>query len=142
MKTKPKVLVVDDDPDIVDQLSLVLQAQGCEVITGTSQEQAEELLLHGRPDLAIFDLMMEQMDSGFILSHYLKKLYPDVPVILLTAVTAATGMSFGSTSPEARRWVKADVILDKPVRAEQVQAEVARLLGDRIAAAPPHGPHA
>ena len=114
MKDKPTVLVVDDDPDVVEQLAVTLKAEGCEVVCGASQQEAEEILLATRPDLAILDLMMEHMDSGFVVCHYLKKLYPDVPVILLTAVTSATGMSFAASSPEARSWVKAETILDKP----------------------------
>ena len=128
MKDKPTVLVVDDDPDVVEQLAVTLKAEGCEVVCGASQQEAEEILLATRPDLAILDLMMEHMDSGFVVCHYLKKLYPDVPVILLTAVTSATGMSFAASSPEARSWVKAETILDKPVRPEQLKAEVRRLL--------------
>jgi two-component system alkaline phosphatase synthesis response regulator PhoP len=120
---------VDDDPDVVDQLTVTLQGEGYEVHAGYSQQEAEELLLSVKPDLAILDLMMEQMDSGFVLCHYLKKLYPQTPVILLTAVTAATGLSFATASPNAQSWVKADRVLDKPVRPEQIRSEVRRLLG-------------
>ena len=133
MSDKVKVLVVDDDPDVVEQLTITLRGEGYEVLTGGSQLEAEELLLTVRPDVAIVDLMMEQMDSGFVICHYLKKLYPLTPVILLTAVTASTGLSFATPSPEARGWVKADRVLDKPVRPEQIRAEVRRLL-DRSAA--------
>ena len=129
MNDKIKVIVVDDDPDVVDQLTLTLKGEGYEVHAGSSQQEAEELLLSVKPDLAILDLMMEQMDSGFVLCHYLKKLYPQTPVILLTAVTAATGLSYATASPEAQSWVKADRVLDKPVRPEQIRAEVRRLLG-------------
>ncbi len=123
------VLVVDDDPDVVEQLTIILQGEGYRVVAGASQREGEDLLLSTRPDVAIVDLMMEQMDSGFVLCHYLKKLYPQTPVILMTAVTSATGMSFAATSPEARSWAKADRVLDKPLRPEQIKAEVRRLLG-------------
>ena len=128
MNAKPKVLVVDDDSDVVEQLTLALSAEGYDVVSADSQRQAEEMILSARPDLAVVDLMMEQMDSGFVLCHGLKKLYPDVPVILLTAVTSQTGLSFAASSPEAQSWVKADKVLDKPVRAEQIRAEARRLL--------------
>jgi len=136
MTEKVKVLVVDDDPDVVEQLSAVLKGEGYEVFAGGGQKEAEELLLSVRPDVAVVDLMMEQMDSGFVVCHYLRKLYPDVPVILLTAVTSATGLSFATPSPEAAGWVKADRVLDKPVRPEQIRAEVRRLLGRKVDAAP------
>jgi two-component system, OmpR family, response regulator len=131
MNAKPTILIVDDDEDIVTQLTLVLKSDGYDVQTGHSQRQGEELLLGLKPDLAILDLMMEQMDSGFVLAYHLKRLYGDVPVILLTAVAAATGLSFVPNDEDARSWVKADLILDKPVRAEQIRSEVARLLGDK-----------
>ncbi len=130
MSVNKKVLVVDDDPDIVELLAALLNAEGYEVVTAYSQKEAEEVLLTVRPDLVILDLMMEQADSGFVLAHYLKKLYPDTPVILLTSVTAVTRMSFDSQSPEARSWLKMDRVLDKPVRPEQLKEEVRRLLKD------------
>jgi len=129
MNDKIRVLVVDDDPDVVEQLTVTLQGEGYEVHAGSNQQEAEELLLTLKPDVAILDLMMEHMDSGFVICHYLKKLYPQTPVILLTAVTSATGLSFATASREAQGWVKADRVLDKPVRPEQIRSEVRRLLG-------------
>jgi CheY-like chemotaxis protein len=135
MSNQPNIMLVDDDRDVVEQLSIALKAEG-KVHSAGSQKEAEELLLSVRPDVAILDLMMEQTDSGFVLAHYLKKLYPETAVILLTAVTASTGMSFGATGEAAKSWVKADRVLDKPVRAEQIRAEVRRLLGPRATPAP------
>jgi len=123
-----QILLVDDDFDVVEQLQMILQADGYTVITADSQASGEEALLSAKPDLAIFDLMMENSDSGFVLAHYLKNLYPQTPVILLTAVAAVTGMSFNSQNSEARNWTQVDKILDKPVRPEQLRAEVSRWL--------------
>jgi two-component system alkaline phosphatase synthesis response regulator PhoP len=123
-----KILVVDDDPDCLDQTAAALQPTGYELILASSQVEAEELLLRHQPILAVLDLMMEEMDSGFVLCHTIKRLYPDMPVILLTGVTAATGMSFKSEDPRVRRWVEADIMLDKPVRPEALRTTVAKLL--------------
>jgi CheY-like chemotaxis protein len=131
MMGKKKLLLVDDDPDILEQLSLSLGGEGYEVVTAQGRKEGEEVLMLGRPDLAIIDLMMEEMDSGFVLCHEMKRLYPDMPVIILTAVTAATGLDFHARSDEARSWVKADALLDKPVRFEQLKEEVQRLLQPR-----------
>ena len=127
-RAKYTILLVDDDPDVLEQISLTLSAKGYRVTTAASQHEAEEALLGVQPDLAICDLMLEHMDSGFVLCHTIKKLYPETPVILLTAVTAQTGVAFDAQSAEARSWIKADKILDKPVRPEQLAAEVSRLL--------------
>ena len=128
MSVKKVILLADDDPDILEQVTLTLSAAGYEIVPAESRVAAEEAMLTTKPDLAIFDLMMEEKDSGFVLSYHLKKLYPDTPVILLTAVTGATGLSFAAQNPEARSWTKVDKLLDKPVRAEQLKAEVRRLL--------------
>jgi two-component system alkaline phosphatase synthesis response regulator PhoP len=125
-----QVLVVDDDPDCRDQVAIIIQGAGYEVISAASQAEAEELLLRHQPRLAVLDLMMEEMDSGFVLCHTIKKLYPELPVILLTGVTAATGMSFKSQDPRGRRWIEADIMLDKPVRIEELRGAMARLLKD------------
>jgi DNA-binding response OmpR family regulator len=128
MTAKKQLLLVDDDQDILDQLSLALRAEGYEVVTAQGRQEGEELLLLRQPDLAIIDLMMEEKDSGFVLCHEIKKLYPDTPVIMLTAVTATTGLDFRARNKEARSWLKADALLDKPVRFEQLKEEVRRLL--------------
>ena len=128
MTTKKKILVVEDDIDQLDHLALLLKADGYEVITAQGQVEGEEAILTAIPDLAILDLMMENMDSGFVLCHHVKRLYPDTPVILLTAVKSTTGMDFNPQSSDAASWVKADVLLDKPVRPEQLKQEVRRLL--------------
>ena len=128
MTVLKKVLVVDDDPDILDQVELILKANGYDVATMDSAANAEEFLTSTQPDLAIVDLMMEQMDSGFVLCHQIKKLYPNMPIIMLTAVRASTGLGFDAKTPEAKSWIKADCILDKPVRAEELLNSVRKLL--------------
>jgi len=137
--SKEKIIVlVDDDQDALEQLELVVKAAGYGVRTAGSCAEAEELLLSVRPDLAILDLMMEHMDSGIVLCHTLKKLYPGLPVILLTAVTSATGLDLKPASAEAQSWLMADAILDKPARPEEIRATVAKLLGETVEAAPGH----
>jgi CheY-like chemotaxis protein len=126
---EPKtVLVVDDDADLVEQIALWLSAAGYAVRTAGGRAEAEETILAHKPDLAVVDLMMEEQDSGFVLCYELKRLYPDLPVIILTAVKASTGLSFTPESDEEQAWVKADSVLDKPVRSERLRAEVERLL--------------
>jgi len=128
MTTKKKILVVEDDLDQLDRLSLILKAEGYDVIAAQGQMEGEEAILASIPDLAILDLMMENMDSGFVLCHQIKHLYPETPVILLTAVTSETGVDFSCGAGGAARWIKADVMLDKPIRPEQLRTEVRRLM--------------
>jgi CheY-like chemotaxis protein len=129
MTNAKKILIVDDDPDILDQVSLILNKDGYDVETAESTPDAEEKLLSRQPDLAILDLMMDERDAGFVLCHRIKKLYPGTPVIMMTAVKAATGMSFAADSAKQKSWIKVDQLLDKPVRPETLRATVKRLLG-------------
>ena len=123
------ILAVDDDLDILEQVALEMKREGYNVVTAEGQAEAERLIKEGlRFDMAIVDLMMENMDSGFVLCHHIKKKYPGTPVIILTAVVSETGIDFDATTHEERAWVKADALMDKPVRPEQLQREVARLL--------------
>ena len=125
---RKQVLIVDDDIDILDQMKFQIEQFGFETITASSQKEGEKVIEDLKPDLAIIDLMMENKDSGFILSYKLKKKYPDVPVIIATAVTAETGMIFSLTTPEEKKWIKADQYLDKNIRTDQLRQTIYSLL--------------
>ena len=62
------------------------------------------------------------------LSYKIKKKYPDVPVIIATAVTAETGMLFGLNTEEEKKWIKADLYLEKGIRYDQLEIEVEKLM--------------
>ena len=128
---KKTILLVDDDIDYLAQTELMLKKMGFRVETAESQKEGEEKLAGLQPDLAIVDLMMENMDSGFILSRKIKQRYPEVPVIIATAVTAETGMIFGLTSEAEKKWIKADLYLEKGLREDQLHREISRLLKTR-----------
>jgi CheY-like chemotaxis protein len=122
------ILVADDDPDYLFQTVFSLEKAGYKTVAVESQAEAESVISKFRPDLAIFDLMMESDDSGFILCYKIKKKYPDVPVILATAVSKETGMSFSIDSEKDKSWIRADRYLEKGIRAEQLDQEVMKLL--------------
>ena len=130
MKTdnKIKVFLVDDDVDYIFQMTTMLESIGLEVESAVGQKEGEELIMKEKPDLAIFDLMMENKDSGFILSHRFKNKYPDVPVIIVTALTAETGMMFSLEDKNNSTWIKADLYLEKGVRKDQLHREINKLL--------------
>jgi len=128
MNKKKTILVVDDDMDYLFQMKLQLQNMGYEVITAESQKEGEQVIKSTKPDLAIFDLMMESEDSGFILSYKTKQRYPDVPIIIATAVASETGFSFGLNTEEEKKWIKADLYLEKGIRSEQLKNGIDKLL--------------
>ncbi|MCD4665384.1 MAG: response regulator [Bacteroidales bacterium] len=126
--SKKTILIVDDDLDYLAQMEVNLKQAGFNVITADSQARAEEILTGIRPDLAIVDLMMENMDGGFALSYHIKKMDKTIPVIIVSAVTSETGLEFDAATDEERSWVKADEFLAKPVRFEQLIREINRLI--------------
>jgi len=126
--TQKSLLVVDDDLDMLEQTKIHMEAAGFEVVTAESEKQATELLKTYKPDLAILDLMMENHDSGFILSYKIKKKDPKIPVIIVTAVTSQTGIDFDVTTSDESSWIKADAVIAKDIRYEQLIGDVNRLL--------------
>jgi CheY-like chemotaxis protein len=122
------ILVVDDDEDFLFQQKVQLEAAGYGVMTASTSKEARSILRTHQPDMAVIDLMMEEMDAGFTLCRDIKKTYPECPVVICTGVTSETGMAFDAATDEERAWVKADALLDKPVRFEQLRREIERLI--------------
>ena len=65
-KSDITILVADDDPDYLFQTVFSLEKAGYKTVAAESQAEAESVIAKFKPDLAIFDLMMESDDSGFI----------------------------------------------------------------------------
>ncbi|MCF8218840.1 MAG: response regulator [Bacteroidales bacterium] len=128
MEEGKTIFLVDDDTDYLFQLQHTIKKFGFDVITAESQKEAEKKLENFKPDLAIYDLMMENDDSGFILSYKTKSKYPDVPIIIATAVASETGISFDLQSESERKWIKADLYLEKGIRSDQLHREINKLL--------------
>ncbi len=128
MKT---ILIADDDPDYLFQMKVKIESFGYRVITADGQKESERILASVRPDLVILDLMMETEDSGFILAHKISRMYPGLPVIIASGVTAETGMDFGPASTGDRSLIKADLFIDKGITAERLEREIHRLTEHR-----------
>ncbi len=84
-----KILVVDDDPDILDAVTMILQSQGYEVVTACNGIEGLAALKAEDPDLMILDLLMPKMD-GFAVCKELRSpewsKYRETPVLVLTSV--------------------------------------------------------
>lgn len=130
MQQVKTILLVDDDHDFRLQQKVMLEAHSYKVIEAENAAAAIESISRQTPDLAIVDLMMEEHDTGFTLCHNLKKKLPQMPIIMVTGVATETGLSFNVKTREEHRWIKADALLEKPVRAEQLQQEIKKLLKD------------
>jgi len=126
---KKIILVADDDPDVLFMLRHHLEKWGYEAITVDSRREAEKFLEVTSPNLAIVDLMMEEEDSGFILSYRIKKKDPGIPVIISTAVHREKGISFDLQSRADREWIKADHYLEKGYRMDELKIMIEKLIG-------------
>lgn len=125
--SKPYILVVDDDPDLVETVAMMLESKGCEVGMAYDGIEGEESIKERRPDLVILDIMMPRKD-GYVLCAEMKANpeTQDIPVVLLTAVgeavpttkyTHADGMS-----------TEADDYIPKPIDTEGLWDVVSNLL--------------
>ena len=123
------VLIVDDDVAFVKLYSLFLRNKGLEISAAYSAAEALETLQRIRPDIVVLDVMMEHFDSGFNVSKSIKADYPDLPVILMTAIGEETGMDFEPQSEEERDLMHADAFLDKGASPEQLLAKINELIG-------------
>ena len=114
---KKKILLIDDDPDLLEGYMILLESKGYEVISAEDSAKGWKIFQQAKPDAAIIDLIMEEHDSGFVLCHKIKTddHGKDIPVFLLTSATYLTGFKFGSSTAEEKEWIKCDEILNKPI---------------------------
>jgi CheY-like chemotaxis protein len=121
------VLIADDDADFLEMHSTVLRHRGYDVVTASSAEECLAKLDEAEPDIVVLDVMMEHIDSGFQTCRTIKEKRHDLPVILLTAIGAQTGMAF-SSSDDLLVETGADVLMDKPVSPKIFIDTIERLL--------------
>lgn len=128
-----KVLVVDDDPDFLEQHKVMLQASGFEVVTAERSDEAIETANREIPDAFVLDLMMERTDSGARLARALRRdpRFRRAPIILLTSVVQDMGFEFSRNPQEVLDWMKADAWFDKPAPTAELAATLRRLLAER-----------
>ena len=68
-----RIAIIDDDADILDASSLILTANGYEVITADNPDDGYEIVKENSPDLIILDVMMDEPDDGFYLAQKFRK---------------------------------------------------------------------
>jgi len=121
-----KILLVDDDIDLLEQNKILLENKGFTVITAENSEDGWKKFQQEKPDVAIIDLIMEEMDSGFVLCYKIKKSEhgKKIPVFILTSATYDTGFKFSASTPEEKEWIKCDGIINKPVVIEELLAKI------------------
>jgi DNA-binding response OmpR family regulator len=119
-----KILIVDDDPDIVEAGRLVLEREGYEVDEAGSRTAGMTRLADGKPDLLILDVMMEEPDDGLLMARDVRKAGYKLPIIMLTSVNAAMGLNIDKDE----EMVPVDDFQPKPVDPRVLIAKVKQLL--------------
>ncbi|MCX6156767.1 MAG: response regulator [Ignavibacteria bacterium] len=129
-EVKKKVLLVDDDVDLIEQNKMLLESKGYEVVTAENVKDAWDTFQKEKPDAAVLDLIMEEHDSGFVLAHKIKRdaYGKTIPVFLLTSATYVTGMKFGVSSSEEQEWINCDAWFNKPINIDELSNKLEECL--------------
>ena len=131
---REKILLVDDEKDFVDIITAVLEKGGYEVVAAYDSAGARKQAARERPSLVILDVMMESPTAGFEVARWLRseEQLKTIPVIMLTAVNQKFPFNFDKDDI----WLPVDVFLEKPVKPEQLLAEVKKAVGQADASRP------
>ena len=128
-----KILVIDDDPDLVEVIRLILEASGYQVFSAINGAQGLQQVKEITPDLIILDVMMDYTTEGFQVSLALRSpepeseyaAYRDIPILMLTAIHSTTPLRF---SPE-EDYLPVDDFVEKPLEPDDLIKKVEALLG-------------
>ena len=124
-----KILVVDDDPDIREALTMILEAQGYQVATAKDGAEGLASLKAQKPDLMILDLLMPRMD-GFAVCKELQdprwSKFKDMPILILTSVREEA--SRRRYELETGLELNVDDYVEKPVSPDVLLERVQKLI--------------
>jgi DNA-binding response OmpR family regulator len=132
MSRKAEILVVDDDPDIVDSLRIILESNHYEVRTAANGSEALRALGDRVPDLMILDVMMATDTEGFDLAYKLRENpdFKNIPILMLTGFLDKVRRE-GPGQFEyilGEQW-PAHWLLEKPVDSKKLLGKIEGILG-------------
>jgi DNA-binding response OmpR family regulator len=131
MNEKPRILIIEDDTDLVAAMKKMLENKGHNVVVAYDPEEGNAKLRQERPDLIILDVMFGSLGElkGFDFAQTIKldKKLSAIPILMLTAInTERPSFKF---SPETDgEFLPVDSFLDKPVHSEDLISKVEELL--------------
>lgn len=131
---KPKVLVIDDDPDLVESIRITLEANNYEVYSAENGTEGLRLVKEIHPDLIVLDVMMDTITEGFQVSYKLRsrdpqseyKEYSDIPIIMLTGISQKMHMKFSTETDED--FLPVNEFIEKPIRLDALLEKVKKLV--------------
>ena len=126
------ILIIDDDPDIVEAMKIVLESRGHQIRTAKTGEEGLIEVRRDKPELIILDVMMETGDKGFEVAREIKgdPKYEHIPILMLTAIKEKTGLDFGKEAGD-EHWLPVDDYCDKPLHPDELVSKVEALLKKR-----------
>lgn len=130
-ESKPHILVVDDEPNVLVTYRLILQQQGYEVSAAISSEEARNTLQRGGVDLLLCDLSLEKQQSGFDVITFGRNLDPKLLAVLLTG--------YASVEANDRAEQEGIPVLFKPIDIQQLLEMIAKLLRKNHESRQAHG---
>jgi CheY-like chemotaxis protein len=130
---KLKILIIDDDVDLIEALKVILTGAQYAVITASNKTEGIEKITSEKPALIVLDVMMSTWQDGFELSRELKNNpeFKNIPILMLTSITERTGVEFKSSAGDPT-WMPVDGFLDKPVEPAVLLSEVQKLLREKL----------
>jgi len=124
-----KILIIDDDPDIVLATRMVLENAGYTVVAAASRDAGLEMVKAEIPDMIILDVMMDSTTAGFQVALSLRG--PDsppelkrIPILMVSAIHSTTPLHFGPDDD----YLPVDDFVDKPIQPDQLLSKVAEYL--------------
>lgn len=123
-----KILIIDDDIDLVEAMRITLETAGFDVIDAQEGKKGLERLRKEKPDVLILDVMMDTQDEGFHLAYQIRseELIKDIPILMVTAVGSQTGYDFDPQKDED--FLPVDEFIEKPVNPQKLVETVKRNL--------------
>lgn len=131
---KQKILIIDDDPDIVEVVRITLEANGYEVHSANNGTEGLRLVKELHPDLIVLDVMMDTLTEGFQVSQTLRspdpqsayRAYARIPILMLTGISQKMHMKFSPETDED--YLPVDEFMEKPIGIEPFLERVRKLL--------------
>ncbi len=124
-----KILIVDDDPDLVEAVTMILESKNYDVVAAYGGIEGLEKAKTEDPDLIVLDVMMPDKD-GYAVCKELKadSKYREIPILLLTAVVSRVSKTSRYTHQMGLE-TEADDYIDKPVEPAELVKRIEDLLG-------------
>jgi CheY-like chemotaxis protein len=129
---KAKILVIDDDPDFLKVVSMMLESGSYTVVTAKDPQEGKEKLFAEKPDLILLDIMMDSLFDGYSLCNDIKtsteyEEFREIPIIFCSAVKDIAGSRF-NFGTEQQGLAGPDDYIDKPVQSEDLFARIEKQL--------------